>query len=1704
MNQNLHALLALGLLAMAWGGQASPPSLIITEFMADNATSLRDEDGDASDWIEIYNASAALQNLDGWSLTDELSAAPRWHFPPGLQMPSDSYLIVFASGKDRTNATALHANFGLSARGEYLGLIDPLGKVASEFSPRYPAQHEDISYGRDAGDFSLQLFFPTATPGARNATGGPGFTPEVLFSRPTGTFPVSEGFPLALTTASSNAVIYYALGTNIPSTATLLYTNTLWISNSTIVRARALEPGLLPGPIGSRTYVALAPEVMEFSSDLPLMILHNFGQGPVLATGEEQFVAMQTFEPALSLAAQGRRASLTNAPTQAERGIFHVRGFLTAVTSTEGKASFLLELQDELGPDKDVALLGLPEESDWVLYAPNAWDRALIQNPMAHQLFREFGGYSSRTRFFEMFLKDDAGPSGAIGLADYYGLFVLEERVKRDPNRVDIEPLQPEHINVPEVTGGYMLSIDETNGAPRLSAGGTVMNWEYPTGFEMTNALRAPQLGYIRGYFNTFNAALNSPSWTNAVFGYAPYIDVDSWIDYHLHCVITFNADALRLSSYLYKPRGQPIKLGPPWDFDRSQGSADMRDFNPLVWRSLTGSDYFNETLWWSRLFRDPDFWQRWIDHYQQMRQGPLAPEHLFELIDGFAQEVREAQGREQVRWDILPRAGPTNAGSFVYNFGSTPLYDNEIRFKKFWYTQRLNFIDTQFLARPVLNCQPGLVEPGFALVAIPASKPGSAVLCMLDGSDPRLPGGGISPLAISNRGLLVLNVTTNLRVTARSYNLNHRNLTGPNNPPISSPWSGPVKAAFYTALPPLRITEIMYHPESPPPGSGFLDEDFEFIEFKNIGVVPLNVRGFKLSGGVRFDFPEAVLQPGELAVIAANLDAFAARYPWGPRVFGVYSNRLDNAGERLVLHGPLGEPILDFVYADAWYTVTDGLGFSLVHKDPMAAPASWGLKSQWRPSALPGAFPAADDPSPASFPQVVINEVWPAETVDAIELHNVSAQPAHVGGWFLTDDFRQPKRFRIPLGTMIEPGGFLVFNETSLGFGFNPFGEQVYLFAADEDTLLGYTHGFDFGPIESGGTFGRHVTSAGDEQFPAQIVPTSKAENAGPRVGPIVLTEIHYHPPDHVFGTNIFDNDEDEFIELYNASDQPVPLYAAAESPVPWTLSDAVAFTFPTDVVLPPLGFALIVGFDQRNASSIQAFRSRHDIPESVDILGPFVGKLDNSNDRVELKRPLLDIPAPAGQTHYALVERVHYTHDTPWPAAADGLGRSLQRVNLSGYGNDPAQWVAAEPTPGRLFFDTAGPDITLHPSNATVVASATATFNAAAAGPGPLGFQWRFNGRAISEATHPTLKLQNVQPAAAGVYDVVVMNPGNSATSGQAILTVLDPVQITLEPQNQIVDDGAAADFFVIASGERPLTYQWRFNGNAMPDQTSPALHLPHAAQLHQGTYDVVVSNPVGSLVSSSAMLAIKRVPSMLAPSPALQISAVPGQALTLGAQLHGTFPLWVRWRLLGPGGSQTLGEETLPSPGPLPTMVTQAFSFLTLHVQPNSGGTYVLVATNAASIVQTMFTNAVLTVLQDSDHDLMPDLWETEMGLQLGDAIDADLDADADGLINRDEYLAGTNPRDLTSILRLNAILLPLPVDASDGAGDGPRNVRLAFEAVSNRTYAVQYSDQMPVGQWKSLQDVLARTTNRLETVIDTIAGSHRYYRLLTPAR
>jgi hypothetical protein len=1262
------------------------PGVVISEFVADNDKTLNDEDGDDSDWIELYNSSSTTASLFGWYLTDQTNVLARWRFQ-NVSLPARSYLIVYASGKNRTEPTSpLHADFKLAKEGGYLALVDPATNVVSDFFPRYPRQYTDVSYGRDSLAPELVGYFLTPTPGKPNASGGPDFSPDVEFSQPGGSFYGS--LTLSLSTSTTNAVIRYTVDGTIPAPTSPAYGGPLTLTNTTLVRARTYAPGLLPGRPRSESYFALNADVLNYTSDLPIIVLHNLGKGAVPAS-VFQPVMVQVFEPKYG------KSSLTNAPDLTARAGFHLRGSSTLYYS---KGSFSLETRDEFDNDEKMSLLGLPKESDWVLYAPNSFEPVLLHNPVAHELSRQMGQYSSRTRFAVVYLNTAGGP---VRSADYNGIYVLEEKIKVNSERVAVAKLAPEHVKLPKVTGGYLLSVDR--GAPgesQFSAGGQgYLNYLDPSYEEIMTPQRAPQRQYIKNYLDTLGTALNSAGFTNPVTGYAAYIDVAASLDHHIQNVVTFNVDGMRLSGYFYKPREGKVIMGPCWDYDRTQGSTDGRDFNPRVWRSRVpdyGTDMFNSDSiynnpWYSRMFRDIDYWQKWIDRYQDLRQGVLSYTNVAAIINTLANQVRQEQPRELKRWGVRPRSGNWSAGGYSYRFSGN--WQGEVDWMKFWYSERLNFIDTNLLARPALDSPGGPIQPGFNLRI--TGPPGANLYYTLDGTDPRSPGGSVSPKATLYTGPLQLEA--NARVAVRARNDAHRNLTGSGNPPLSSPWSGVAAATFAVQTPLLVITELMYHP-SLPPGSTNDPGDFEYIELKNVGTNTLSLPGFRLTNGITFTFTATnaitSLSPGEFVLLVKDLAAFARRYPKITNVAGQFDGSLDNAGERLYLEGPLKEPILDFSYDNTWYPITDGPGFSLVIRDENARLTSWTNQFSWRPSAAEGGSPGETDLAPVAVLAVRVNEALThtdPPRVDTVELYNPDSAPADIGGWFLSDDFGTPKKYVFPPRTIIPSRSCALFDESVFnlpglnGFSFSSLGDQVYLFSGDGSNLTGYYHGFQFEAAFEGVTFGRYVTSTGAEHFVAQRQPTLGGPNTGPRIGPVVISEIMYNPPP--IGTN--NNTLDEFVELQNLTSQPVPLHDSLTPANGWRVDGGIQFEFPAAVTLEPNGYLLLVNFDPNaNRTALAAFQNKYGVEAATRVLGPYRGNLENRGERVGLYRPdapqgPLD-PHP-GEVPYVLVDQVRYSNLAPWPTAADGAGKSLQRVYGSQYGDDPVNWQAADPTAGK-----------------------------------------------------------------------------------------------------------------------------------------------------------------------------------------------------------------------------------------------------------------------------------------------------------------------------------------------------------------------------------------------------------------------------------
>ena len=511
-----------------------------------------------------------------------------------------------------------------------------------------------------------------------------------------------------------------------------------------------------------------------------------------------------------------------------------------------------------------------------------------------------------------------------------------------------------------------------------------------------------------------------------------------------------------------------------------------------------------------------------------------------------------------------------------------------------------------------------------------------------------------------------------------------------------------------------LRVTEVMYHPAGATQGSGFNDDDFEYLELKNISAgQALDLAGVKFAEGVFFDFAGsrvASLAPGAYVLVVGSQAAFQSRY--GHACDGIIAGQfaagnLNNGGEQIRLLDAANDTILSFNYGDKWYYNTDGEGFSLTVRDPAAPDRGlWDSPDGWRPSRLAGGSPGTGDADLAPG-AVEINEVLAHQDTeppgDWVELKNTTASPIDLAGWYLSDhpvdpaDPQQADYYRIAAGanhpsTVIQPGGFMVLTESAdfgpaacaTGFALSELGDTIYLSSVvspGATTLAGFREVQTLSASDGEVPFTRYAKSTGGIDFAAESAKTPGAPNACPLVGPVVVGGVAYSPG-VIFSEIMYHPAPggDEFIELRNMTPVEVPLYDPAHPENTWEFTDGITLAMPAGATIPAGGYALVVPIPP------ETFRAKYGLPADLKIYGPYSGALANGGETIELARPGEPEGPPAGFVPYYRVDRLTYGDPPSWPGMADGRGSSLIRSVPSDYGDDVANWAAGNSggTPG------------------------------------------------------------------------------------------------------------------------------------------------------------------------------------------------------------------------------------------------------------------------------------------------------------------------------------------------------------------------------------------------------------------------------------
>ncbi len=261
------SLLALLLVLLTTGGAAAQnatPGLLITEVQAANTRTVADDRGRYTDWIELYNPTAAPISLTGYTLTDDSDEPAKWALPATTLAPG-AFLLVWASGADRVGAAGWHTNFRLRRGGEYVGLFGPDGQVVDEVT--FDEQQADVSLGRLPGS-DQWLAFPLPTPGGANTTGPRAVldAPQVLVTPGSGFFTGPVTIQL-VAPAAPGSTVYYTLDGTDPTVDGLTYMEPVAITETTVLRAVALDEG---GPVSA---VTTATYLVGESTGLPVVSL---------------------------------------------------------------------------------------------------------------------------------------------------------------------------------------------------------------------------------------------------------------------------------------------------------------------------------------------------------------------------------------------------------------------------------------------------------------------------------------------------------------------------------------------------------------------------------------------------------------------------------------------------------------------------------------------------------------------------------------------------------------------------------------------------------------------------------------------------------------------------------------------------------------------------------------------------------------------------------------------------------------------------------------------------------------------------------------------------------------------------------------------------------------------------------------------------------------------------------------------------------------------------------------------------------------------------------------------------------------------------------------------------------------------------------------------------------------------------------------
>jgi hypothetical protein len=1608
-------------------------------------------------------------------------------------------------------------------------------------------------------------FFSTPTPGGINSAGFVAFVADTKFSFNRGFY--NAPFSLSITTATASASIIYTSNGSTPSlTNGFTYSGPLAINGTTVIRAAAFKNGFLPSNVDTETYLfttdiihqaptGVAPtgwpaswggNVVDYGMDPD--VVNNALYSSTLTNDLKSIPCYSIvtdlpnlFDPAFGIYANPgqdgieweRPASIELIYPDNTQG-FHInaglriRGGFSRNTANP-KHAFRFFFRSEYGAGKldfpafaNQGGAGSFDGFDFRTFENYSWsfqgDYRFIA--LRDQFSRDTqiaqGQPAERGDFYNLFIN-----------GQYWGLYNTCERAeasygasyfggnKEDYDVIKVDSALGQTINATDgnkdawtrlwmaATNGFANDSDyfkvqgrNVDGTPNLA---------FENLIEIDNLIDYMLVIFFTGNIDApISQFVNGNAGPNNFYGVRSRTGLRGGFRFFCHdSEHSLLHESSLATGELYRDRTGPFPAGDPVQQGPVNGLANS---NP---------QYF-----FTRLIGNAEFRLRVADriHKQFFNGGVLTTGACRARLITRSNEIYSAVVGESARWGDAKRGAPfTRNAEWVTEMNR--VYGD-------YFAQRPAIVLTQLQAKalyPTSSAAPsfsqfgGNVANGYPLTL---SVPAGIIYYTLDGSDPRLRGGGIAPAALVYSGPLTL---------GQSVNVKARTLNG-------AVWSALADATFYIIrdFTSLLITEIMYHPV----GLTNLDGDaFEFVELKNVASTNLELSGLHFTEGIDFTFPVgSFVAPGHFIVLVNNPAGFTNRYP-GLAYHGVYSGKLSNSGEDLRLAHASGATLFALNYGtrSPWPSSPDGTGFSLVPVNPNLNPDP-SNPANWRASSTIGGSPGTDDLS-SNIPAIRINEALThtdPPQLDSIELFNPNPTNVDIGNWYLTDNRTVPLKFRIPAPKVIIANSYLIVTEddwnpgSTNNFRLDSHGEEIYLYSADSNgNLTGFSDGFAFGAARNGVSFGRYIISTGEPQYPAQSVNTLGASNAGPRVGPVVINEIQYHPA----------AGGEEFIELKNLNDTTVKLFDPAFPTNTWHLN-GVGFSFPMNTQIAPTGMLLVVKADPA------AFRIKYGVPAAVPVFGPYSGSLQGGGETISLQFPdAPDLNTNTGIFFVPYIDEdvVHYDNKPPWPTNADGSGASLERINSASYGNDPINWRSSVggPSPGQENLSNhvpvvyAGPDQVFAISNTPVAVHllGSATDDGMPNPPGSLTVGWtQSSGPSAGWINNSNQANTTAYLPGIGTYVFrLTANDGATQVSDDVTFTLQRSVvasQVTFVSKGvfwKYLDNGSnqgtgwSALGFPDSSwvqGTAPLGYG-DANGQfpATTNSYGPNANNKYVTTYYRRGFNVSNAASVSNLVvnvqrDDGVIVYLNGTPVFTNNMPAAPITYLTYASAVIGGVDETTFYSQSVPSSLLVNGLNVLASEIHQANSNSSDLIFD--SELVGDTYPPNQAPAVNAGPNQSITLPAIASlNGTVT---DDGLPVPPGLltlgWSKLSGPGTVTFANSNTPATTASFSSSGTYVLKLTGNDgmfeTTNYVTITAFseLPPLHIDLVERVAGPPPKLHLAFTAIAGVHYMVQYKGALNSGSWLTLADVPSQPTTQTIEVFDPIGPGTRYYRIIAP--